>query len=153
MDDKVWGPKTQAVSDRSKSASPRRGSSPGFQQESLVTIVRTAQPPGDERLSQSDWMYVGQYEALCSEFRSTPLLFPSQLGSNVGIQLYHARLPYTLSVYRCAARVLMSYLKDNTNSVEIFGYLDKYYREAQKCFERGSILEVVLHHIWLRYRV
>jgi hypothetical protein len=143
LDDKVLGPKTQVVSFRSHFANLRRGSSPDFPQESLVSIFQMPQPPDDERLTSPDWMYVGHYEALCSEFRSGPLLFPSKLGSNVGIQLHNARFPRTSSVYRCAALVLMSYLNDNTGSVKNFGYLAKYYREAQKCFQGGSILEVV----------
>lgn len=103
--------------------------------------------PDDQRFPDGDLVHVQQFYSIWPESRYEPLLFPSRLGSRIGVELYNAGLPHTVTVYRFAILALMSYLNNRPES-ETFGYLSKYYQEIQKLFERNtdsvSIFEVVL---------
>ena len=88
-------------------------------------------------------MQIMEFESLWSPSHYGPKLFPSRLGTNVGIQLYNAQhLPIqSTNLYRIAILVIMSYIKGNFSDTT--NYVAKYLVEAQKSIDTASILEVV----------
>lgn len=135
-EDKVLGPKTEGLVQKTSQVSHYTS-----QRESLLAIFRMP-TPDENRLPEYDRMHVSHFYSIWHPSRWAPLLLPNRVRSHVSIRLYNPGLPPSITVYRFAILVLMSYLKHNRSS-ETFGYLAKYYQEAQKCIDASSISEVV----------
>lgn len=84
-----------------------------------------------------------EFQSLWPPSHYGPKLFPSRLGTNVGIQLYNAQhlSMQSTNLYRVAILVIMSYIKGNLSDTT--NYIAKYLVEAQKSIDNASILEVV----------
>jgi hypothetical protein len=132
----VWGPMRQN-SIRGISVNPS-------QRESLLSTFQKPQTPDNERLSSLDEMYLQQFHALWPQSCWGPLLFPSRLGSQMGVQLHNVALgSLSLTSYRSAVLVFMSYYNRNEFR-KTFGYLAKYHTEAQNAINVASIFEVTI---------
>jgi len=94
-------------------------------------------------------MQVLQFQSFWQLSRYIPHRLTSRLSSYVGIGLYSVKdpdlNPSTSTLYRTAALVLMSYIKNNDTSEtsETANYLVKYRREAQQCIENAFLVELV----------
>jgi hypothetical protein len=112
--------------------------------QNLFSLFLTPQPSDDERLTSSEWMHVMEFHSFWPPLQYSPRLLTSQLGTDVGIELYNVPHlnSHSSNLYRSAVLVLMSYLK-NKSSSNTPRYLAKYHHEGQKCIDNASDLEVV----------
>jgi len=88
-------------------------------------------------------MQVREFHSFWPELRCSPRQYISRLGSHVGIPLYDVGRTHSSDLYRFAVLVFMSNLKNVGDDRDTFLYLSKFYQQAQKCIDNGSVLEVV----------
>ena len=134
---KTWGPKREqnfSHSDASSSITI------------FATVPRQPGSPDDQRLSPGEWMRILEFQSLWQESRYVPQRLTSRLSAQVGIGLYNVPdpdlNPYTSNLYRTAVLVLMSCVT-NSNYSETAHYLVRYHREAERCVENSSLVELV----------
>src|SRR5277367_1388207 len=141
---KTWPPK-------SKKNSPQRTVSTPLATVPALRLSRISASPDLELLNTSEWKLLLGFESFQYPSLYRPLLsLTSRLGSDGAVEFYrvHEFNCYSSVLYRSAVFVLMSYLKNSDTSdpsdpSDISLYIAKYRREAQKCIDNGSLLELV----------
>ena len=110
----------------------------------LLSVFRMPGPPDDNTLSPLDRSNIDNFSKLWRNVEVSvraPVFFPSQLGSQFGVPLFH---PGTIIVnskaQRFAVSCLMSYLSGATTSNE---YVLKYHQEAKRCIDQSSLVDLV----------
>ena len=84
-----------------------------------------------------------QFFKFWDERQCGPVQLPCGLDQRLSVPLYYVGLDHSSHLYRTAILVLMSYLQNNNCELHTLEYLDKFYREAKRCIDSGSILELL----------
>src|SRR5271169_3938854 len=132
---KKWGPQKERKTTESSILSQRP--------DSVFHVFRAIVSPDDEQLTPPEWRNIQQFYRFWVPRRYSPIQFPSALDTWIGIPLYHIGIAHSSNLYRIAVLLFMSHTQNSHSDRRTFRYLEKFYHEAQKCIDNGSIVELV----------